>query len=234
MADQTHRTDDGHAPGSDTPAPTRRAGARGADVRDAVAEMTVRAHEISQDAGARMTTALRDVINAAAGLAGFAVESARDLVQFMVRRGQMSASEAEQLLRDAEAAHARQVKANPPAARPAATEPAKAGTRSAAKGATSATTKAPARTPAKAPARKAAPAKAETTKGGARPAKAAAPAKVAPAKAAPKTASKAAAKTAKATRAPSAKAGAKGAAKPAKATSKATAKAAPKKAVRRK
>ena len=120
MADQTHRTDDGHAPGSETPAPTRRAGARGADVRDAVAEMTVRAHEISQDAGARMTTALRDVINAAAGLAGFAVESARDLVQFMVRRGQMSASEAEQLLRDAEAAHARQVKANPPATKPQA------------------------------------------------------------------------------------------------------------------
>jgi hypothetical protein len=224
MADQTHRTDDGHAPGSETPAPTRRAGARGADVRDAVAEMTVRAHEISQDAGARMTSALRDVINAAAGLAGFAVESARDLVQFMVRRGQMSASEAEQLLRDAEAAHARQVKANPPATKPQAA-PAKAGTKSAAKRATSATTKAP----AKAPARKAAPAKAETTKGAARPAKAAAPAK-----GAAKTASKAAAKTAKATRTPSAKAGAKGAAKPAKATSKATAKAAPKKAVRRK
>ena len=224
MADQTHRTDDGHAPGSETPAPTRRAGARGADVRDAVAEMTVRAHEISQDAGARMTSALRDVINAAAGLAGFAVESARDLVQFMVRRGQMSASEAELLLRDAEAAHARQVKANPPATKPQAA-PAKAGTKSAAKRAPSATTKAP----AKAPARKAAPAKAETTKGAARPAKAASPAK-----GAAKTASKAAAKTAKATRTPSAKAGAKGAAKPAKATSKATAKAAPKKAVRRK
>src|SRR5690606_34557377 len=98
------------APAQPAPKPQRR-GHRGTDIRDAVAEMTARAHEISQDAGNKMGGALRDVINAAAGLAGFAVESARDLVQYMVRRGQMSPEEGEKLIREAEEA-AR--KRNPP------------------------------------------------------------------------------------------------------------------------
>ncbi len=36
---------------------------------------------------------MKDVIGAAAGIAGFAIESARDLVQYMVRRGQMTPEE---------------------------------------------------------------------------------------------------------------------------------------------
>jgi polyhydroxyalkanoate synthesis regulator phasin len=91
-----------------TPTPPKRSpGHRGTDVRDAVAEMTARAHEISLEAGSKMASALKDVVNAAAGLAGFAIESTRDLVQYMVRRGQMTQDEADKLLRDAEEAQSR-------------------------------------------------------------------------------------------------------------------------------
>ncbi|HET7458350.1 MAG TPA: hypothetical protein VFJ74_11920 [Gemmatimonadaceae bacterium] len=74
-------------------------------MRDTVAEMAAKAHEISLEAGSKMAGAMKDVINAAAGLAGFAVESARDLVQYMVRRGQMTQDEADKLLREAEEAY---------------------------------------------------------------------------------------------------------------------------------
>jgi hypothetical protein len=67
--------------------------------------MAARAHEISLEAGSKMAAAMKDVINAAAGLTGFAVESARDLVQYMVRRGQMTQEEADKLIREAEDAH---------------------------------------------------------------------------------------------------------------------------------
>jgi polyhydroxyalkanoate synthesis regulator phasin len=77
------------------------------DARDAIAELTERAQEISQEAGSRVSLAMKDVISAAAGLAGFAVESARDLVNFMVRRGQMTPEEGDKLLREAEASHAK-------------------------------------------------------------------------------------------------------------------------------
>jgi polyhydroxyalkanoate synthesis regulator phasin len=88
------------------PTPPRRSpGHRGQDVRDTVAEMAARAHEISLEAGSKMAAAMKDVINAAAGLTGFAVESARDLVQYMVRRGQMTQDEADKLIREAEEAH---------------------------------------------------------------------------------------------------------------------------------
>src|SRR5687768_9870124 len=113
--------------GADAPAaaattpPRRSPGHRGQDVRDTVAEMTARAHEISLEAGSKMAAAMKDVINAAAGLAGFAIESARDLVQYMVRRGQMTQDEADKLLREAEEAHARRKPAAEPAA--ARTEP---------------------------------------------------------------------------------------------------------------
>lgn len=88
-------------------APKRGPGHRAVDARDAIAELTERAQEISLEAGSRVAIAMKDVISAAAGIAGFAVESARDLVQFMVRRGQMTAEEADKLLREAESAHSK-------------------------------------------------------------------------------------------------------------------------------
>ena len=100
-------------PAATTTPPRRSPGHRGQDVRDTVAEMAARAHEISLEAGSKMAAAMKDVINAAAGLTGFAVESARDLVQYMVRRGQMTQDEADKLIREAEEAHG---KRNPGAA----------------------------------------------------------------------------------------------------------------------
>src|SRR6478609_37288 len=92
--------------GSDAAAaPRRPPGHRGADMRDTVAELAERAQIISQEAGSKVAAAMKDVISAAAGIAGFAIESARDLVQFMVRRGQMTPEEADKLIREAEAAH---------------------------------------------------------------------------------------------------------------------------------
>ena len=96
----------GAATGAPVP-PRRPPGHRNTDVRDTVAEMAARAQEISQEAGSKVAAAMKDVINAAAGIAGFAVESARDLVQFMVRRGQMTQEEADKLLREAEEAYAK-------------------------------------------------------------------------------------------------------------------------------
>src|SRR5438552_2184092 len=89
-------------PGAPPVPPRRSPGHRGADVRDTVAEMAAKAQEISMEAGSKMAAAMKDVINAAAGLSTFAIESARDLVQYMVRRGQMTADEAEKLIRAAE------------------------------------------------------------------------------------------------------------------------------------
>jgi polyhydroxyalkanoate synthesis regulator phasin len=82
-------------------------GHRAVDARDAIAELTERAQEISLEAGSKVSAAMKDVISAAVGLAGFAVESARDLVQYMVRRGQMTPEEGDKLLREAEVAHAK-------------------------------------------------------------------------------------------------------------------------------
>jgi hypothetical protein len=111
MADKVQITDgrpatDGAPPSAPTP-PKRNPGHRGADVRDTVAEMAAKAAEISQEAGSKMAAAMKDVISAAAGLSGFAIESARDLVQYMVRRGQMTQEEADKLIREAEAADAK-------------------------------------------------------------------------------------------------------------------------------
>jgi polyhydroxyalkanoate synthesis regulator phasin len=72
-----------------------------------MAEMAERAQLISQEAGTKIAAAMKEVIGAAAGIAGFAVESARDLVQYMVRRGQMTQDEADKLIREAEDAHTR-------------------------------------------------------------------------------------------------------------------------------
>lgn len=87
------------------PAQTPRRGHRGMDPRETVAELTAKAHVISQSAGSKVAAAMKDVIGAAAGLTGFAVESARDLIHYMVRRGQMTPIEGEKLLREVEAAH---------------------------------------------------------------------------------------------------------------------------------
>ena len=93
---------------ADAPAPTppkRGLGHRGADPRDTAAELAARAHQISLEAGSKMSGAMRDLIHAAAGISGFVVETARDVVQFMVRRGQMAQDEAERLIREAEEAY---------------------------------------------------------------------------------------------------------------------------------
>lgn len=87
------------------PVPPRRGpGHRGADVRDTVAEMTEKAQQLSLEAGSKVAAAMKDVIHAAAGISGFAMESARDLVQYMVRRGQMRPEEADKLMREVEEA----------------------------------------------------------------------------------------------------------------------------------
>src|SRR5438105_3980571 len=99
---------DARAPGSEPTAgvsAVRSTRHRSSDVRDAMAEMAERAQLISQEAGTKIAAAMKDVISAAAGMAGFAVESARDLVQYMVRRGQMTQDEADKLIREAEEAH---------------------------------------------------------------------------------------------------------------------------------
>ena len=101
------------APG--TVPPKRSPGHRGADVKDTVAEMAAKAHEISLEAGSKMAAAMKDVIGAAAGLTGLVIESARDLLQYMVRRGQMTQEEADKLMREVEASHA---KRKPPTAPP--------------------------------------------------------------------------------------------------------------------
>jgi len=78
---------------------------------EAISELTARARTISRDAGTKVTSAFREMISAGAGIAGFAVESAKDLVQYMVRRGQMTADEADKLIKEAEAAHLKRPKA---------------------------------------------------------------------------------------------------------------------------
>jgi polyhydroxyalkanoate synthesis regulator phasin len=77
---------------------------------DQMTELTERARSISRDAGTKVTSAFREMISAGAGIAGFAVESAKDLVQYMVRRGQMTQDEADKLIKEAEAAHLKRPK----------------------------------------------------------------------------------------------------------------------------
>lgn len=103
------------APDGSPPVPPKRSpGHRGADVKDTVAEMAAKAHEISLEAGSKMSAAMKDVVNAAAGLSGFVMESARDLVQFMVRRGQMTQEEADKLIRQVEEHQPKRKPVTPP------------------------------------------------------------------------------------------------------------------------
>ncbi len=108
MVDHPHSNDPSSPPGAAAagqPGPRRGPGHRGADARDAIAELAERAQLISQEAGSKVAAAMKDVISAGAGITGFAIESARDLVQYMVRRGQMTPEEGDKLIREAEAAH---------------------------------------------------------------------------------------------------------------------------------
>ena len=104
MAEKPHPSQPSEPADPNAP-PFRRAPGHRVDVRDIVAELAERAQVISQEAGTKVSAAMKDVISAAAGITGFAIESARDLVQYMVRRGQMTPEEGERLIREAEAAH---------------------------------------------------------------------------------------------------------------------------------
>jgi hypothetical protein len=88
--------------------------------------MAAKAHEISLEAGSKMAAAMKDVVGAAAGLTGLVLESARDLLQYMVRRGQMTQEEADKLMREVEASHAKRKPNTPPPAPVAARAPLKA------------------------------------------------------------------------------------------------------------
>ena len=145
--------------------------------------MTEKAQLLSLEAGSKVASAMKDVIYAAAGITGFAVESARDLVQYMVRRGQMRSEEADRLMREVEeantkrgpqklptradlearAAAARAAAAPPPPAPTVAPAPVSNGPRPAAPVAAAAPTPAPAakmaKPAAKAPAKSAKPAR---------------------------------------------------------------------------
>lgn len=101
-------------PGAPLIPPRRSPGHRGADVKDTVAEMAAKAHEISLEAGSKMAAAMKDVVGAAAGLTGLVLESARDLLQYMVRRGQMTQEEADKLMREVEVSHAKRKPFTPP------------------------------------------------------------------------------------------------------------------------
>ena len=103
--------------------PRRSPGHRGADVKDTVAEMAAKAHEISLEAGSKMAAAMKDVVGAAAGLTGLVLESARDLLQYMVRRGQMTQEEADKLMREVEASHSKRKPFTPPPGAPAKPTP---------------------------------------------------------------------------------------------------------------
>lgn len=143
--------------------PKRSPGHRGADVKDTVAEMAAKAHEISLEAGSKMAAAMKDVVNGAAGISGFVIESARDLVQFMVRRGQMTQEEADKLMRSAEEFQATRKPRTP--ASPAKSASAKPAAKAAAKPtkakpAAKAAAKKPAKPAAKAKPKAKAPAKA--------------------------------------------------------------------------
>ena len=114
------------APGTPPIPPRRSPGHRGADVKDTVAEMAAKAHEISLEAGSKMAAAMKDVVGAAAGLTGLVLESARDLLQYMVRRGQMTQEEADKLMREVEASHAKRKPFTPPPHAATKAAPAKA------------------------------------------------------------------------------------------------------------
>lgn len=224
MVDKSPASSTPDADESQPPAQPRRPGHRGVDMRDAVAEMAERAQLISQEAGSKVAAAMKDVISAAAGIAGFAIESARDLTQYMVRRGQMTPEEADKLIREAEAAHEKRSpgeKSRPTATKIAAEKAAAAKAEAAARAAAQAAAMPPFRPAARPVTPPVAPSHGKNGEKPAAGAKSAVakPAAKAPAKAPAKTAAKAAkptkpaAKPAKQAAKPAAKAPAKTSAK---------------------
>ena len=182
MMDSPHANDSSEPTGSKSPNENGRTpGVGKADMRDVVAELTERAQVISREAGGRIASAMRDVIGTGAGIAGFAIESARDLVQFMVRRGQMTPEEGDKLLRDVEATHRKRSPAKTSTAKtPVVKTPvAKAPPVKASTTASKTTTKSPAKAPAKASAKVAAksPAKSATPAAKGKPSTKSTPAK---------------------------------------------------------
>lgn len=159
---------------ADKPAtpPRRHPGHRGQDVRDTVAEMAAKAHEISLEAGSKMAAAMKEVVGAAAGITAFGIESARDLVQYMVRRGQMTQDEADKLIVEAEQAWMKKNKGklpprvtDAPEKKPAAKKTNGSGAKAAAKASPkSAAAKKPAKAQKAAPAKKPAAKKAAPKK----------------------------------------------------------------------
>lgn len=83
-------------------APSRRSEAQRAESIQAVAELTERAREIARDASTALVSAFKDVVADPATAGELSVESTRDLVQYLQRRGQITADDAERLIRSAE------------------------------------------------------------------------------------------------------------------------------------
>lgn len=95
--------------------------------RETAAALAARAQAITAEANDLLAGAMREAIDAAGGLSDVAVETARDVAQYLVRRGRMARDEAERLLAAAEDAAARRVAARRVAAGRVPPRPADAG-----------------------------------------------------------------------------------------------------------
>lgn len=115
-------------------APPRRSEAQRAEASQALAELTERARDIAQRASSALVAAFKDVVADPATAGELSVESTRDLVQYLQRRGQLTPEDAERLIRSAEAvAQRRPAHAAKPVKPTVKTAPAKAPAKSAAK-----------------------------------------------------------------------------------------------------
>jgi len=139
MANAVNHHDPHVAPGATSAAPAllaqpqRRGEAGHAESRDSLNELLERSRAIARQAATTLVTAFKEVMADPAVAGGFAVESARDLVQYLLRRGELSPADAERLLKVAESsaqrspakrvAPAKPVPAKPIPAKPAPTKP---------------------------------------------------------------------------------------------------------------
>jgi len=165
------------------PSPHRRGDAHQPDPTVVLNALVERAHAIAKEASSTLVSAFKDVMADPAVSGGFAVESARDLIQYLSRRGELAPLDAERLVRLAEsgaqripdkrATPAKSMPAKPgPAKSAAKAVPMKATAKPASKPAAKPVSKAAAKSPAKSAAKSAAPSKkaaAPATKGGASP-----------------------------------------------------------------
>lgn len=175
-------------PAGGTPAPSalaqpqRRGEAHQAEARDSLVELLDRSRAIARQASSTLVAAFKDVMADPAVAGGFAVESARDLVQYLLRRGELAPADAERLLKLAESAAQRTPAKRVVQAKPVTVKPAPA---------RAVTAKPPV---ARTPAAKSAPAKPVARKSPTRSAAAAPKKHAAPAKPASKPAAKPATK----------------------------------------